>query len=469
MARRSSFVCAGCDYRTSNWLGRCPQCGSWASLTEQTEPSSGQHEATATAHPEPRPYPELSVRQAAPDSTGIGELDRVLGGGLVPGAAILIGGEPGVGKSTLLLQAASSLAESGRTVLYVSGEESASQLRLRGDRLGVHSANLLVLAHTDVDAILAAAGRTSPAVAIVDSIQAVRCADLGSVPGSVAQVRESASRLVDYAKRESVPLVLVGHVTKDGSLAGPRVLEHLVDTVVQFEGDRHHAHRLLRAQKNRFGPTDELGVFRMTEQGLRQVSSPSELFLAERSKGAPGSVVLAAVEGTRPLLVEIQALVGEVVQGSPRRTVLGVDAARVALVLAVLQRRAGVDLAQRDVFVNVTGGLRIDEPASDLAVASALISSLSRRPLPDGWVVSGEIGLTGEIRAINRPEMRLREAERLGFDGAVIPAANTPSPDTAKLRILPVRQLKDAMDWMFPPRTSASPPTKSPDHPHPDA
>jgi len=469
MARRSSFVCASCDYRTSNWLGRCPQCGSWASLTEQTEAPPRPHDSAATPHPEPRPYPELSLRQATPDSTGIAELDRVLGGGLVPGAAILIGGEPGVGKSTLLLQAASSLAEGGRTVLYVSGEESASQLRLRGDRLGVRSARLLVLAHTDVAAILAAAERATPSVVIVDSIQAVRCSDLGSVPGSVAQVREAASRLVEYAKRESVPLILVGHVTKDGSLAGPRVLEHLVDTVVQFEGDRHHAHRLLRAQKNRFGPTDELGVFRMTERGLRQVSSPSELFLAERSKGAPGSVVLAAVEGTRPLLVEIQALVGEPAQGTPRRTVLGVDPARVALVLAVLQRRAGVELAQRDVFVNVTGGLRIDEPASDLAVASALVSSLSRRPLPDGWVVSGEIGLTGEIRAINGPEIRLREAERLGFDGAVIPAVNTPSPDTAKLRILPVRQLSDAMDWMFPPRQPRSTTLAPHSPPHPDA
>jgi len=451
VAHGSQFACSGCDYRTGNWLGRCPRCGAWGSLEQRPSPLPERAAATgsrpaARAHP----YPELCAAPAAPRPTGVDELDRVLGGGLVAGAAVLIGGEPGIGKSTLLLQAASSLADAGHTVLYVSGEESASQLRLRGDRLGVRSRHLLVLADTDVDSVLAAASAADPSAIVVDSIQAVRCVDVGSVPGSVTQVRESASRLVDFAKSRSVPLLLVGHVTKDGSLAGPRVLEHLVDTVIQFEGDRHHAHRLLRALKNRFGATDELGVFRMTDRGLLQVASPSEYFLAERSTGAPGSAVLAAIEGTRPLLIEIQVLVGEPTQGTPRRTIVGVDPARVALVLAVLQRRTGVELANRDVFVNVTGGLRVEEPAADLAVAAAAVSSFVRRPLPDGWVVAGEVGLTGEVRAVTHPDGRLREAERLGFGGAVIPAGNTPEPGAARLRVLPVRQLRHALDWMFP-------------------
>jgi len=449
---RTSYACGNCDYRTAQWLGRCPECGGWGALEEVAAPidsSSGRGEIRRTRE-EPVPYPQIPPSSISRDSTGVLELDRVLGGGLVPGAAILLGGEPGIGKSTLLLQAAACFAETGHDVLYVSGEESAAQLKLRGDRLGVRSARLRILADTDVENIVEQTIATPPGLLVVDSIQAVRCPDVASLPGSVSQVRESASRLVELAKIRSVPLILVGHVTKDGTLAGPRVLEHLVDTVLHFEGDRHHAHRMLRTVKNRFGSADELGVFRMTERGLEEVASPSELLLAERTKGMPGSVVLAGNQGSRPLLVEIQALVGDPGQASPRRTVLGVDPNRVALVLAVLQRRAGIDTANRDVFVNVTGGVTISEPAADLAVAAALASSLRQRPVPDGWVVSGEIGLTGEVRAVSRAEARLKEAARLGFTGAVIPAASTPPSSAGALKVLPIRQLGDALEWMFP-------------------
>jgi DNA repair protein RadA/Sms len=382
-------------------------------------------------------------------STGIVDLDRVLGGGVVPGAVVLIGGEPGIGKSTLVLQAAAAVAETGRAVLYVTGEESAAQLRLRGDRLGVRSASLGVLASTDVDAVCEAAARDRPSLLIVDSVQAVRCADLPSVAGSVAQVREAAARLVALAKASGAPVVLVGHVTKDGALAGPRALEHVVDTVAYFEGDRHHAHRILRTSKNRFGASDEIAVFTMTEHGLDAVSSPSEVFLAERLRGSPGSAVHAAVEGTRPVLVEIQALVGEPIHGTPRRTSLGVDANRVAMILAVLNRRAGIELSTRDVFVNVTGGLRVEEPGADLAVAAALASSERRVPLAEGWVVMGEIGLTGEIRGIARIEARLREASRLGFGCALVPAGTGAPPASEGLALHAVRNLEDAFDRLF--------------------
>jgi DNA repair protein RadA/Sms len=411
--------------------------------------SSPVRGAAAIDAPRPVPYPEIPRTDARRASTGIEELDRVLGGGLVPGAIVLVGGEPGIGKSTLLLQAAASMAERGSTVLYATGEESAAQLRLRGDRLGVTSPSLLVLAETDVDAIAERSRESGAGVVVVDSIQAVRCADLDSVPGSVAQVRECAGRFVSLAKGAGIPVLLVGHVTKDGALAGPRVLEHMVDAVLQFEGDRHLAHRLLRSLKNRFGASDELAVFSMSEDGLRGVRSPSEMFLAERPVGAPGSAVLAAIEGTRPLLVEIQALVGEPVQGSPRRTAVGVDANRVAMLLAVLERRAGPPLSNRDVFVNVTGGLSVAEPAADLAVAAAAASSVARVPLPDRWVILGEVGLTGEVRAVARTESRLREAGRMGFVGAVLPAgaAATAAPDG--MRRVPVRNLAEALDALF--------------------
>ena len=442
------FVCSGCGFASRKWLGRCPECGAWASLAEEAEPTGSRRGADPEG-PRAIPWPEIQTTDTERTTTGIDELDAVLGGGLVPGAVALIGGEPGIGKSTLLLQAASAIAAAGRTVLYATGEESAAQVRLRGDRLGVHSRNLLVLAETDVDAIVARARETKANVLVVDSIQAVRCSDLESIAGSVAQVRECAARLVTHAKSTGVPVLLVGHVTKDGALAGPRVLEHMVDTVLHFEGDRHLVHRLLRSLKNRFGATDELAVFSMSEDGLRGVSNPSELFLAERPVGAPGSAVHAALEGTRPLLVEIQALVGEPVSGSARRTAVGVDGNRVAMLLAVLERRAGLALAARDVFVNVAGGLTIDEPAADLAVAAAAASSLARRALPERWIILGEVGLTGEIRAVARASLRIREAARLGFVGAVVPANVAAAEGAENLRLVPARNLAEALEALF--------------------
>ncbi|ANM28782.1 DNA repair protein RadA [Acidobacteria bacterium Mor1] len=418
---KSAFVCEECDHVSPKWLGRCPECGSWASLSEVRQDASA-----SGGRPRPlpvTPFPEIPEADARRIVTGIDELDRVLGGGLVPGMVVLVGGEPGVGKSTLLLQAAEQLASRGDRVLYVSGEESPAQLRLRGRRLGVDSREIGVLAETEIERIVDTARDWSPRVMIVDSIQAVQSSSVSSVPGSVGQVREAASRLVSYAKGTGTAVVLVGHVTKEGSLAGPRILEHAVDTVAQFEGDRHHAHRILRAIKNRFGATDEIGVFSMGERGLSGVANPSELFLAERQEQVPGSAVLAAIEGSRPLLIEVQALVGEPIQGSPRRTSLGVDGGRVALILAVLQRRAGLDLGSRDVFVNLTGGMSVAEPAADLAVAVAVGSSLAGLPVVEGRIACGEVGLTGEIRSVGRIESRLREAARLGFRSAVVPAS----------------------------------------------
>lgn len=446
MSRSSgSFACRECDYRSAKWLGRCPECGGWDSMRPLAATSSAEQAAGVDT----APFPEISAEATARMDTGIGELDRVLGGGLVPGAVVLFGGEPGVGKSTLLLQAASALAEAGRTVLYVSAEESAAQLRLRGERLGVSSPRLHVAAENDVDALVATAREMEPDLLIIDSIQAVRCAGLEALPGSVSQVREAAGRFVELAKSGGTPVLLVGHVTKDGSIAGPRALEHVVDTVIQFEGDRQHAHRILRALKNRFGACDELGVFRMGDRGLAEVENPSELLLAERSGEAPGSAVLAAVEGSRPLLVEIQALIGYAGQGSPRRAALGVDPSRVAMILAVLHRRAGLDLAQRDVFVNVTGGVSIVEPAADLAVAAATASGARQAALPSGRVVFGEIGLTGELRAVSRAEARLREASRLGFTSAVVPSRCADGGFAAPIEILPAADITEALRLLF--------------------
>jgi DNA repair protein RadA/Sms len=392
---------------------------------------------------------EVAVEQVGRTRTGIGELDRVLGGGVVPGSLVLIGGDPGIGKSTLLAQAASRLAEITPPVLYVSAEESAAQVRMRAERLAITTEGLLLWAENDLGAVEGQLDEIKPRALIIDSIQTVFLPGLESAPGSVAQVRECGGRLMTLAKSRGLATFLVGHVTKDGALAGPRVLEHLVDTVLYFEGEQHHAYRVLRAVKNRFGSTNELGVFHMGERGLEEVLNPSGFFLAERPKDAPGSVVVASLDGTRPLLLELQALVAPASFGTPRRTVLGADYNRVCLLLAVLEKRAGVPVASQDVFVNVAGGGRITEPAADLGIVVAVASSYMDRPLRGEILVLGEVGLTGEVRAVTGLEARVREAAQLGFREAVIPASNLTEDVRLPLDVHGVGTVDDALGLLL--------------------
>lgn len=413
------FACQSCGAVAPKWLGRCPDCGEWNSYVEEIRGDRPEAPAVSGSGP----ISAVSMQPEARISTALPGLDRVLGGGIVPGSVVLLGGEPGIGKSTLLLQVARGVAAAAGEVLYVSGEESASQVRLRGERLGIREERLLVLAETDVTRVIAECEAGSPAVVVVDSVQAVRDPALSSAPGTVSQVRECACALLSWAKRRTVPVLLIGHVTKDGSLAGPKALEHLVDTVVTIEGERGSSRRIVRATKNRFGPVEELALYEMTGSGLTEIANASAALLAERRAGVPGSVVTAAREGSRSLLVEIQALVGPPSAGSPRRVALGVDPGRLALLLAVLEG-AGVSLATREVFASCAGGLEVREPASDLAIVAALISSARNVPMPEGAVAFGEIGLLGEIRAVPAAASRLREAAALGFTVAFLPAGN---------------------------------------------
>jgi len=417
-----TFSCRECGYQSIKWLGRCPDCGEWESLVEErsilaTDPS----QLTFTKPISLTNAPDHGEQRLV---IGLEELDRVLGGGIVPGSVVLIGGDPGIGKSTLILHMLSSLATKGNEVLYVSGEESAHQIKMRGNRLSALDSNVFLATENSVEKIIAMTREMSPCILAVDSIQTLNCMEISSAPGSVTQVRESAARLVELAKQDNIPTVLVGHVTKEGTLAGPRILEHMVDTVLYFEGDRSHAFRMLRTVKNRFGSTNELGVFEMKTEGLVQVINPSEIFLAERPLDVPGSVVLPSVEGTRPILVEVQALVSPTNLGTARRTAIGADPQRLALLCAVLEKKAGMDMYGHDIFLNIAGGIRIDEPALDLGVICALASSLKERPVAADTVVCGEVGLAGEIRAAGNMEMRLREAERLGFTRFVMPKSN---------------------------------------------
>ena len=427
-ARKTAFVCQQCGHVTPRWLGQCPGCAAWGALAEEEVPDPRAARAAAKGRAPSAAAPRSLAAVPAPESmrrsTGLGELDRVLGGGLVAGSVVLIGGDPGIGKSTLTIQACAALAGQGLRVLYVAGEESPEQVRLRAERLGLGAAEVLILPETNVEAVLEQLSALRPAAVVVDSIQTMHTATLGSAPGSVGQVRESAALLTSHAKASGTACILIGHVTKEGALAGPRVLEHLVDTVLYFEGDGAHALRILRAVKNRFGSTNEVGVFEMGEGGLVEVQNPSAAFLAERPAGAPGSAVLATLEGSRPVLVEIQALVSRSGLAMPRRTAIGTDPGRVALLLAVLEKRCRMQLYDQDVFLNVAGGLRVDEPAADLAVVAAVASSLRGRPLPDDVVCWGEVGLTGEVRSVARADARVREAARQGFRRCVLPAGN---------------------------------------------
>ena len=431
MARkRSVFTCQQCGYQTPRWLGRCPDCGEWDSLVEETvvpaASRTGASRATAS-HTKPQPLAKVQPPAQPRLATGIGELDRVLGGGLVGGSAVLVGGDPGIGKSTLLLQACDGVSRQGLTALYVTGEESLVQVKLRAERLGLRTDGLLVLAETDSEAIAAHIHNARPDFAVVDSIQMVYRADVGSAPGSVSQVRECAGQLVRLAKDSGVPVALVGHVTKQGAIAGPRILEHMVDTVLYFEGDKYRSYRLLRAVKNRFGPTNELGVFEMRNDGLAEVGDLADLFVSSRRRAVPGSVVVPTIEGTRALLVEVQALVSRANFGTPERKVSGLDRNRVAMLLAVLEKRAELVLGGHDVFVNVVGGVRIVEPAADLATAIAIASSFTDRPVPPGLAVLGEVGLAGEVRGVSQLDLRLGETARLGWTNAIVPRDNARS------------------------------------------
>ena len=440
------YVCQNCGYGSPKWLGKCPSCGEWNTFVEEVQaPPPGGAVRRPGPAAVPIPVTEIPDSQEPRIPTGRGELDRVLGGGLVPGSMVLVGGEPGVGKSTLLSEVCNMLAGAGRRVLYVSGEESAAQIKLRAQRLGVASPHMLVLAENDLDAILAAAEQARPQAVVIDSIQTVYTSSLPSAPGSVAQVRESAAELLRFAKRTGTAVLLVGHVTKEGQIAGPRVLEHIVDTVLYFEGDRQHAYRILRATKNRFGSTNEIGVFEMRPDGLREITNPSAAFLSQRAREAPGSAIVCALEGSRPLLVEVQALVTPTVFGMPRRTASGVDYNRMVVLLAVLEKRAGAHLSSQDVYVSVAGGITVDEPAVDLGLAAAVISSLRNRPVDDSAVAIGEVGLAGELRAVAQVEKRLQEAARLGFRKAVVPRHGAPEHSPRGLEMVEAESVPEAL------------------------
>ncbi len=446
MKRKTAYVCAECGATALQWFGTCPSCQAVGTLSETAMEQPVQHRYAGRAV-EAVALEEVEARELGRIPTGVAELDRALGGGLVPGQVCLLGGDPGIGKSTLLLQVVSALADSSKA-LYISGEESAEQVALRARRLALEASGVRLLAETQLERIVAAFDSAKPRVAVIDSIQTLWSETLQSAPGSVAQVRECAAQLTRHAKRAATALFMIGHVTKEGAIAGPRVLEHIVDTVLYFEGDPHSSFRLVRAVKNRFGAVNELGVFAMTEKGLRGVANPSALFLSQHARPVPGSCVLATLEGTRPLLVEIQALVDSAHSPNPRRLSVGLEQNRLAMLLAVLHRHAGIATWEQDVFVNAVGGVRIGAPAADLAVSLAVVSSLTDRPVPAKVLAFGEIGLAGEVRPAPRGQDRLREAAKLGFEKAVIPKPNLPKGKIAGLEVLAVERVDQAVQLL---------------------
>ena len=441
------FACQACGFESSKWLGRCPDCGEWNSLLEE-QPVAPARGAAPAMGGRPIPYESIETAETGRILSGIPELDRVLGGGIVPGSLVLFGGEPGVGKSTLLLQVAHDLSRRS-AVLYVSGEESERQVKMRGERLGLSGGALYLMGETSLERILGEVERLKPSVLVVDSVQTVYSSRFASAPGSISQVREVATQLLQLAKGQGVTTFLIGHVTKDGSLAGPKSLEHIVDAVLYFEGERRQQHRIVRAVKNRFGAVSELGVFEMTGEGLRGVASPSALFLAERPEGSPGSAVVATVEGSRPVLVEVQALVSATSFGTPRRMSLGIDPNRTSLLLAVLEKRTGLELSSDDVFVSVAGGFDVSEPAADLGVAAAVASSFRNRPLPAGTVVFGEVGLAGEVRGVGQLGLRLREAAHMGFTRCIVPERTRGDASAEGLEVVGVRTLDQALQHLL--------------------
>lgn len=453
MKKKDKFIyrCQSCGGQTPKWMGKCPDCGLWDTLVEEriaasSSPSSSKSHDRAVAVPMDSIECDETIRL----TTGTEEFDRVLGGGIVSGSLVLIGGDPGIGKSTLMLQVMARISESGRKTLYISGEESVKQIKMRGRRLSSVGGNMYVAAETDLETILQMAEKDRYAALVIDSIQTVFNPEASSTPGSVTQIREAAVRFMKFAKEKGIPVFLVGHVTKVGAIAGPRIMEHMVDTVLYFEGDKSHVFRILRAVKNRFGSTNEIGVFEMNEKGLEQVPNPSAVFLSERFPSAPGSVVAASMEGTRPILVEIQGLASTSGFGTPRRTVLGLDQNRVALILAVMEKRLGMNISGLDIFMNVTGGVKVSEPAADLGIAAALASSFLDRPVNENVALVGEIGLTGEIRAVSQTEARIKEMAKMGFTWCIVPENSRKRlSKVADIRLTGASFLKEVMDTLF--------------------
>ncbi|AZK45997.1 DNA repair protein RadA [Paenibacillus lentus] len=446
---KTKFFCTECGYESPKWYGKCPGCGSWNSMVEETEKVvKTQGMSSGLFHTKEKPLPIINIESGKEPRivTGIGELNRVLGGGVVPGSLVLVGGDPGIGKSTLLLQTSHEMAKAGLKVLYISGEESIRQTKMRAERLGALSENLYVLCESDMDSIEAAIDDLQPNFLVIDSIQTVYLPEVTSAPGSVAQVRESTARFMRIAKGRGIATVLVGHVTKEGAIAGPRLLEHMVDCVLYFEGERHHSYRLLRAVKNRFGSTNEIGIFEMNESGLTEVINPSELFLSERPIGVAGSTVVASMEGTRPMLVELQALIATTQFPSPRRMATGVDHHRMGLIIAVLEKRMGMFLQNQDAYVNLAGGVKLDEPAVDLAIAVSIASSFRDVPTRPDDCFFGEVGLTGEVRAVSRAEQRVKEAAKLGFKRVILPEKSMKGwQSPAGIQLIGVNTVADAL------------------------
>jgi DNA repair protein RadA/Sms len=446
------YACQNCGYQSPKWMGKCPDCNQWNTFTEEkyekaTHPrgelSLGTREAPASIH-------EIDTAEEGRVLSGIGEFDRVLGGGLVAGSVILIGGDPGIGKSTLLLQAFAAVSQKGLTCLYVSGEESQRQIKMRAERLGIAAPNLLILSETALERIIEQVKKIKPGLLVIDSIQTIFSSSIPSAPGSIAQVRENSGSIIVLAKRTGLTTFLIGHVTKDGAIAGPRVLEHMVDTVLYFEGESGHSFRILRAVKNRFGSTNEIGVFEMKEAGLKEVSNPSEIFLMERPLEVPGSAVVCSMEGTRPILVELQALVSRSFLAVPRRTTIGVDHNRVALLIAVLEKKMGAKLFNQDIFVNVAGGVQVDEPAVDLGIIAAVASSHKEKSIDPRTVFFGEVGLVGEIRGISQAEARVKEAGKLGFERCILPASNSSQlKHTKHPKLAGVNSLQECWKLLF--------------------
>ncbi len=444
------YICQNCGYQNPKWLGKCPDCGEWGKMAEELAGPAPTADISSGTMSDPLEISEITLTNDTKTKTGLDEFDRAIGGGIVPGSLLLLGGEPGIGKSTLILQVAGMLSQNNRKTVYLSGEESAQQIKLRAQRLSINSNNIYIITGTMLEALLDKLKSINPDFLVVDSIQTTYTDTLPSAPGSVGQIREVAARLLRWAKESGIPTFIIGHITKEGAIAGPKILEHLVDTVLYFEGDKSHSFRIIRAVKNRYGSTNEIGVFEMKEAGLEQVGNPSRIFLEERPENASGSIVIPCLEGTRPLLLEIQALVGPSPLGMPRRTTIGVDHNRISLLVAVLSKRIGLEMGDQDIFVNVAGGLKVEEPAADLGIVTAMISSFLNKTVDPGTVIFGEVGLAGEVRGVTQPEARIREAEKMGFTRCILSKSNLEGCKAPHgIKMIGITSVSDLMEILF--------------------